>query len=230
MRSLRVGDCTSRGGSRRGTVDEDGFDAAATLFKLGDRFQHRVLGLAGELFELAGLRHEGEVLAFGDGVELADLGHGLLGLVALAVDHGGGIWLTLPPSTMRLRVVVQKAVRSSLEGSSLLSARRVSRAVCSGCSTRRAEALKIPEFTGELAQHAKHLAHVAGALAQGFGQLGELLVVGIEGGLELFAPGDFGGEIRLALASRAPCSFLSARKRASRSLLSWDSLVLAALT
>ena len=72
-----------------GRVDEDGFDAAATLFKLGDRFQHRVLGLAGELFELAGLRHEGEVLAFGDGVELADLGHCLLGLVALAVDHGG---------------------------------------------------------------------------------------------------------------------------------------------
>ena len=60
------------------------------------------------------------------------------------------------------------------------------------------------EFTGELAQHAKHLAHVAGALAQGFGQLGELLVVGIEGGLELFAPGDFGGEIRLGLGEQGP--------------------------
>ncbi|MNG98893.1 hypothetical protein D3C79_580520 [compost metagenome] len=60
------------------------------------------------------------------------------------------------------------------------------------------------ELAGELAQHAEHLAHVAGALAQGLGQLGELLVVGIEGGLECFTLGYFGGEFRLGLGQQGP--------------------------
>ncbi|MNF72563.1 hypothetical protein D3C84_545440 [compost metagenome] len=60
------------------------------------------------------------------------------------------------------------------------------------------------ELAGELAQHAEHLAHVAGTLAQGLGQLGELLVVGIEGGLELLALGGLGGELGLGLGQQGP--------------------------
>ena len=60
------------------------------------------------------------------------------------------------------------------------------------------------ELTGELTQHTKHLAHVAGTLAQGFSQLGQLLVVGIKGRLELLALGGFGCQLGLGLGQQRP--------------------------
>ncbi len=186
-----------------GRVDEDRLDAAATLFKVGDGLQHPLVGLAGQLFELAGLRHEGQVLAFGDGVELTDLGDGLLGLVAFAIDHGGR-------DLAHLATVDHAAEGGGPEGGQVIAGGQL---LALGQPGQQGGLLRMLdpagrgvedslELAGELAQHPEHLAHVAGTLAQGLGQLGQLLVVGIEGGLEPLTLGRFGSQFGLGLGQQ----------------------------
>ncbi len=140
--------------------------------------------MAGEQLELAGFRHEGQVLAFGDSVELADLGDRLLGLVALAVNHGRR-------DLAHLAAIDHAAKGGGPEGFQIIAGGKLLALGQTGQQYRLLRmfhpaggSVEDPlELAGELAQYAEHLAHVAGALAQGLGQFGQLLVIGIKGRL-----------------------------------------------
>lgn len=193
-----------------------GLDATVTLLKLGNRFQYAFVGLTGQLFELTGFRHEGKVLAFGDGIELTNLGNGFVGLVALAVHHGRRY-------LAHLATVDHAAQSSGPEGGQVVAGGEL---LALGQTGQQRGLLRVLdpagggvedplELTCKLTEHAKHLAHVAGTLAQGLGQFGQLLVIGIEGGFELLALGGFGGELGLGFGQQGPLLVLVCQKRAS---------------